>query len=449
MNCEACGRALTPGDKFCPQCGSDLSAQPGAKAAAAPVYVPQPAARREEPVTRGERWLLPGVIGLGVVFQFFVLCGHRTAAETFTWYAAFWLTYVTLFHAVCWKKALARPLGFLVCGVAVLLCVMVLFQSRGYSDPALAWLNFLAIPCVLMLHAQYVTRPLPREHESGYLGLFFEGFLVQPFQHAGRFFRSMGALFAGKEKGKAALLGVLIAVPVLFVVLSLLLSADAVLHAWSETLLRNFDLDMFVWRILLAAVCAVLFYSFLYGAGWSKAREYRIKEYPLWNAVPFDIVLAALSAVYAVFTAVQFVYLFGGRGLPAGLTYSQYAVQGFNQLIWVAAINFTALSLCLCRAKRTKPLDALMLLLLLMTVVILVSAFTRLMLYIGAYGLTFRRVQAFWFLCYLSAVLVLYGVRLYVPRLPLLRASTLLFLLWYAALNIPNLAGWYAAGGIG
>ena len=452
MNCTFCGHPLCEGDKFCSACGAKTEPFAAAVPAQSPNMLPVAAVKPPEPVTAGQRWLLLGVLLLGVIFQFYLFRIGESAYSD-CWYAAFWLAYLALFHVVCWKKVLARPLGFLPAAVAVFLCVMVIGQAdifeRAYlSDRSttvfeavpMLWLDILAIPCVLMLHAQYVARPLPKEHESGYFVLFFIGFFFQPFQYMGRFFAGAGSLFLGKGKNRAAWLGVLIALPVLVVVTALLLSADAVMNDWAQKMLRNFNLSEFVWRLIFSAVCAILFYSFLYGARWGKEKEFQLKEYSQWGAAPFNVVLAALAAIYAVFSAVQFVYLFAGQGLPDGLTYSQYAVQGFNQLMWVAAINFTVLSLCLCRAQRTRVLNALMLVLLLMTAVILASAFTRLLLYIGAYGLTFRRVLAFWFLCYLGAVMVFYGARSFTPKFPLLRVSTLLFLLWYVALNLYELA---------
>ncbi len=75
---------------------------------------------------------------------------------------------------------------------------------------------------------------------------------------------------------------------------------------------------------------------------------------------------------------------------------------------------------------------------------VLASAFTRLFLYTGAYGLTFRRIQALWFLIYLTVVLTLCALRLYNAKFPLLRACALTFILWYVALNLPDLTALYA-----
>lgn len=460
MKCSACGNELREQDRFCPACGAKT-----APAASAPPAPPQPArgqyfesayttlkqAELPQPVTAPQRWLLLGVIVLGFVlqtaFSFLSSVSEANAGPYAVSYAAFWLIYIALFHVFCYKKATERPLGLILCGAAAFLCVMMSFQAYGYSEWSLLFLNQLAIPCLLMLHAQYVTQPLPKEHESGYFLYCLTGFFVQPFQYLGCFFAGVGSLFKSGEKGKHVWLGILIAIPVLIVVTALLLSADAVMNALAIQVFGGIDLSDIIWRIFVIFICAMLFYSFLYGAAWGKQTELlSTRAYKPWSATAPAVVLITLLIAYAIFTAVQFLYLFGGYGLPEGLTYSKYAVEGFNQLMWVAAINFSVLSLCICRVEQKTFLRVLMMMLLLATGVILASAFTRLSLYIGAYGLTFKRIQAFWFLCYLTCVLVLFGIRLYSKKLPLLRLSVLTFVLWYAALNIPNLTAWYPAG---
>ena len=455
MYCEKCGAEQKPQDKFCCNCGMKISPAGdknggndlpvNAVKQTWPYSNKAALSNADTSVTSAQRWLLLGALALGFVFQTLLFSTNYETAQLGLWYAVFWLSYLALFHAVCLQQAKARPFGFLLAGAAAFLCIMLVFQSRGYSDMELTDLNLLAIPCLLMLHAQFVTKPLPKGQESSYILLFFTGFFIQPFQYIGRFFRSTGSLATSNRQSKRVWLGLLLALPAVAVVLVLLLSADAVMGTYARAFFEPLQLPDLLLRGFVLFVCAMLFYSFLYGAAWAKPQAYEARAYTPWSATAPNIVVGALLVVYAVFTAVQFVYLFGGHGLPEGLTYAAYAREGFNQLIWVAALNLGMFALCLCRVHEQRLLHVLLLSLLAATGVVLASAFTRLSLYICAYGLTFKRVQAFWFLCYLSAVLLLCGIRLYRGKLPLLRACTLLFILWYAALNIPNLNAWYAA----
>ena len=58
--------------------------------------------------------------------------------------------------------------------------------------------------------------------------------------------------------------------------------------------------------------------------------------------------MAMVGLVYLVFCVIQIVYLFMGKGsLPEGMTYSQYARQGFFQLLFVAVLNLVMVLMCL------------------------------------------------------------------------------------------------------
>ena len=151
--------------------------------------------------------------------------------------------------------------------------------------------------------------------------------------------------------------------------------------------------------------------------------------------------LAALLLIYAVFAYVQFAYLMGLRGLPAELTYSEYARQGFSELVWVSIINLFVFGLCLARGEESKPLRGLMFALLAATLILLYSAAMRLILYTEAYGLTFMRLLPLWFMAFLLFVLLLCTVRLIRRKLHLVRIAAMGLVVWYLLLNVVNVDG--------
>lgn len=438
MQCTSCGAPYKQGDIFCSGCGTKL--QPVLNEALKDASALELGG---DPSLGAARLLMLGTLLLGFIFQALVYSLGLGTEAFGLFYAGFWLAYLVLFHVFCYKQAKARPLGYLFALIGAYLCLMLVFQTRGYSDEMLALLNLFAIPFLLMLHSQYVTKPLPKEQESSYIKLFFYGFFVQPFSSIGRFFNVFTCLMPKSGRRKGVVLGILIALPIVAIVLKLLLSADAVMGLYAKALVASLNLSEILWRTALLLSCAVLFYSFLHNAAWGKSHEPKPFETRQWPVTAPAIILGALLAVYMLFTLVQAVYLFGGHGLPEGLTYSEYAVEGFGQLLLVSIINYSVFSLFLCNVQKGRLLKGLLALLLLATGVILASAFTRLLLYIGAYGLTFKRIQAFWLLCYVAAVLILCFVRLIKEKLPLLRISTLVFILWYAMLNAPDLKAWY------
>ena len=123
-------------------------------------------------------------------------------------------------------------------------------------------------------------------------------------------------------------------------------------------------------------------------------------------------VLLVVDLLFAAFVLVQFRYLFGGAAVVqqlTGLSYAEYARQGFFQLVAVAALSLPLLLVADAMLGRRDPtsvrrfrlLAAAMLLLL---NVMLASALWRMRLYTAEYGLTELRLYTTAFMGWLVIV---------------------------------------------
>ncbi|MGH3066026.1 MAG: DUF4173 domain-containing protein [Gaiellaceae bacterium] len=127
------------------------------------------------------------------------------------------------------------------------------------------------------------------------------------------------------------------------------------------------------------------------------------------------IPLVLLDALFLAFVLVQVTVLFGGRDHvleTAGLTYAEYARQGFWQLIAAAALTLVVVAAALRVAEVRRPshgilLRALLGALCVLTIVTVASALHRLDLYEDAFGLTRARLAAEAFSWGLGAFFVL------------------------------------------
>jgi hypothetical protein len=128
---------------------------------------------------------------------------------------------------------------------------------------------------------------------------------------------------------------------------------------------------------------------------------------------------------------VQFTYLFG-KTLPVDLTYSEYARDGFEQFLAVTLINFALLGLSLTKSEPGRAIKVLQTLLLAASGIILASAAWRMLLYVGAYGLTIRRVLPLWLMLYFAFLAVVGVFRVYREKTPFLRIGALALVYWYA-----------------
>ena len=401
-------------------------------------------------------WLLLGTLAIGYIFAFVLFPGiwkAESLREFMPVYALFWCAYLVVYHLCLWKRVARRWEAWYLLGA-----VLVLFlHSALYAEPVLNLLNFLFIPLVLMLHGVQGAFSLPKAETWPLVRAYFLGWFLCPFSALDQWFRTLGRIFQGKsgEQGggtrRSILLGLLCGLPVFIIVCTLLLQADMAMSLALADVLKALRQISFGKLACMLAI-ALLFYSFLYNMTWGEATKIRPPAAKGKGLPPQAFLAAAglLLGAYAVFAVFQFTYLTGLKGLPAGLTYSEYAVSGFSQLLWVTAINLGVFALGLCAVGPHKYRVPVLTCLLAATVVVLISAAVRLGLYIEAYALTWKRILSAWLMAYLAIVVVLCFVRLRPKgffarrRIGLFHLCVLFLVGWYVLLNIVNVEGMIA-----
>ena len=123
------------------------------------------------------------------------------------------------------------------------------------------------------------------------------------------------------------------------------------------------------------------------------------------KALVWGIIITVFSAFYLIFFILQAEYLFGAfiGKLPDGFIVSQYARQGFFELLRVLAINLI-LYWCALRTSDKDSRDSaagrflkvMEVLLILESMLFAVVACSKLVLYISIFGFTVKRLQSTW-----------------------------------------------------
>ena len=340
---------------------------------------------------------------------------------------------------------------------------LVALSALLAAAAALLWANrFLSFICFIYLMAASVylvyaaTGNTLEDGLSPLVGAdLVRAWLIYPFSSFAKLFPALSPK-GGKGVVKTALkvfLGLFLAVIPTFLALSLL-SYDSGFSALIERLF-SFDSEKLI-ENLLRLVFGIPIAMYLFGLYVSSVsgscREKMTAESCRARAsrrriLSFITAAAAflpLLAVYGVFFFSQWSYYtaaFSGV-LPQGLSYAEYAREGFFQLCAVAGMNFLIM-LCIMRYVNQKNpvlLRTLCIVLVLFTLILLVTAASKLWLYIARYGLTQDRVYAAWFMGLLAVLFVLIIVGQFIPAfktLPISLAVTVaLFLLF--ALSGPN-----------
>ena len=305
--------------------------------------------------------------------------------------------------------------------------------------------NFLALLLLLPLHALSLSGccRLPWWR----LGMLGERFLLLIwglFSHLGA---AWAALVPPKEHRSrrlgAAAAGAVMAALLLAVLIPVLSSADA-LFAAATSSLRAFvasHLSQTLWKIVLALAALPFLFSLLYALAHPTPLKAAQSKAVSADPMAPVLVLAALDALYLIFLSVQSAGLFGGADYLAsrGLSYAQWARSGFFQMTGVTVVNLTVLLAALAVSRRGgrlwTALRALGAVLILESFLLLASAAWRMGLYIGAYGLSFKRFLTGWGMVMMALFFLCALWKLHRPERYFLRRAVPIALCGWLVLN--------------
>jgi hypothetical protein len=248
----------------------------------------------------------------------------------------------------------------------------------------------------------------------------------------------------------------LLAVPFLFIVVTLLASADSIFQSWLAgipNLFKGVSLGDWILRAIVAILISLYTFTYLWGLLFPKASRAETEPKPSYNQKSFSLdpiiagtLFVSVNLVYALFATIQFSYLFGATNglLPEGVAYAEYARRGFAELVWVALINLGLLLVGLHWIRRSGTMAEMIRKLLLSvlvccTVIMLVSAYGCLSLYESAYGYTLTRLLVHGFMLFLGVLLVITFLRIWWEHFSLLKAYLLSAVVAYVLMNYANL----------
>ena len=212
--------------------------------------------------------------------------------------------------------------------------------------------------------------------------------------------------------------GIVIALPVIAIFASLLSSADPVFASRFEEFIDLFriqNLPEYIFRLVYILILAYLLAGTFLHAARKSNEDLQEKNWlsPFLGFTESSIVLGSVVLLFVAFVVIQFQYFFGGQANIhlEGYTFSEYARKGFGELVTVAFFSLLLL-LGLGTVTRRESgsqkrvFSSFGVALVGLVIVMLISAYQRLVLYEEAYGFSRLRTYTHVFMIWLALLLV-------------------------------------------
>lgn len=340
---------------------------------------------------------LPGIsvflyTSLILVFTFYFAQRLKSRLNT----SVYWLTPVILFFAL---MVSVRASIFLSVVNMLLVIYLLLVVLRLAQQPATKLRQFEIMQYLNLIGSMPVC-------------ILREFFMVLQ--------RSMSNRHTAETKSSfvPVIRGAILSLPILFLFLVLLSSADLVFKNFVDSLFDFTIAPETVFRWSLIGFVTSLFtgaYALIFMPG--SAHENTIapdKKRFYLGTTEASIILGSVSSLFFVFVIIQLAYLFGGSGqvVSTGHTYAEYARKGFFELTTVAAITFLLIMTIKKSTNFRTPSQNMVFkwlsgTLIVEVMVIMLSAHMRLNLYEEAYGFTTLRLVSHLFILWLAIAFTL------------------------------------------
>ncbi len=343
-------------------------------------------------------------------------------------YAVFFISLSVYLIKTVYLKSETRKINIfsVACGV------LSLALSVNFVLSADSLIHFLSFVAMLALGVVYFAGLSGRKIPGGDLGLL-KFTVMPPFDSVSSLPENIRSLFSSQDekskKTQKALLGIICAVPVLGAVIPLLIRSDAAFEGLVGRLFEN--IGETIGKIVLTVIIAPFLISFCLFLRRGKKREDAAKPSKGFDTVFISAFMFTLNTCYLVYLLSQTAYFFSAFSgiLPEGAaSYAKYARRGFFELCAVCAINLFVFffMIILSRSKNggmPSVLKAHGVFLSVFTLVITATAISKMVMYIGKYGMTVDRIFSSAFMVFSAVVFVSMLLRCFSEKIKILNTA--------------------------
>lgn len=383
-------------------------------------FIPTQAAMPVKPIAKPVYTLPEAIVSAASLVLAFVFTHFVCEYANGIWGGIFWaLTGVLGAVFVRLKKLPVNKLQIVIFAVAEAFCAVPFVSSNGF-------VNFLAaLYSFFLLFYLGITFSGAEVLGNRFAGDIIKAVFVRPFQSFADAPRAFGSLFKKPKTGRNILyviFGLLIAVPLSVIVILLLMSADEAFNGAMRGIFSALPDISFL--TVFEIICAVPVGFIIFGAVFSSGKRLDGAPYDpavirVMPSLTAYVAVTPICVFYVVYILSQFTYFtaaFGGT-LPEQYSYAEFARRGFFELCVVAFINLIVIIVMQTFVKRRedgscqKTLKAYTIIIAVFTLLLIASAFSKMIMYISNKGLTLMRVYTSWFELLMAIVMIVIIVR--------------------------------------
>ena len=356
------------------------------------------------------------------------------------------------------KKVKIGLMPAIVAGSAVVISATLILSSNNM-------LQSLANAYAMVTYCYYIFAANGNSTKKGFNDFiivdYYKALIVAPFNKFGSMLQGM---FSGRTKKSGVILGKLIKGGLIAFVPTLvvcgLLSYDKDFYRIIENMSSFIDMDagnVFsnIWELGLGIIVGQyvfrLFLASSDNAVEDTDQEECVNKLKSIQKAHVVTVLAAVLPIlflYVIFFISQWKYYmsaFSGK-LPVGLSYADYAREGFFQLCMVSFINMVIIVFVQLFMDGQKPMVAkikcgIVISYAACTLVLIATAISKMVLYIDSYGLTQKRVYSSWLMVVLAILFVVAVVKQFVKKLNAVAVSMAVVVVAFGILALSNVDG--------
>lgn len=344
------------------------------------------------------------------------------------------------------SKIRVSPFAF-ICGV-LSLAGAVTFSL--YKDELISFITVFLVFALFGIYLLGLSGGM--KINRGSYKMLFEAIgsvFVYPLSNAHDIAAACSKSMSKNKISKNVIIGIALSLPVLLVIIPLLVSSDEAFEGLIKIVLKNAGIYLLEIVIALIATPFVVFYavSRKNSAGEHiKADAGRGKGF-VQSAAAVSF-LSVISFTYIVYLFSQLAYFFSAFSgiLPEGYEYtaSVYARRGFFEMFAICVINMIIIALSNMLTKRNArgriPLSvkALSVFILSFTVLILITAMSKMKLNIAIFGMSKNRLLVSVFMIMILVVIAFYIVHIFWPRVNYIQPVTVICSAMFVALAFMN-----------